>query len=298
SLPPPATGAVRDNIYFRSPLDATRAGVESGQTIVFSAGNGFANAFDVPMFTYWSSEKGPDWMITVGAVDPDAYQQYSGAGKPVDISSIGTQYPSSGGSTPTGYGEHSGTSNAAPVTAGTFAKLIQAGRSALGDLTETHANGVVASGTATGCSACPLNDGVLTRSEVQNVVFRNVVPSELGVAIDTVWPSTRFNYYYQGHGVIRGYADSDGFVAEQQRFIDGLLTGSTKARPAGETNWFVVDSKCRQKLWGSWNDGYYKGSEPSLSPVEDPIASAFNGWCSLARNEAFREIGRATGLGS
>lgn len=286
-------GFVRDNVYFGAPLDATRSASNAGQFIVFSAGNGLVNAFDVPMFTYWSSEKGPDWIITVGAADPRAQQQYSGAGKPVDISSIGSSYPSTGGTTANGAGTHSGTSNAAPVTAGTFARVIQQGRAALGDTTEGYAGGVVASGGAFACgsanAACPLANGVLTRAEVQEVVFRSVLPSSFGVALDTVWPSTAYNYYYQGHGVLTGRSQNPlQFKAEQRRFVD-VLRGSAApyARPPGEANWFVVDSKCRQKLWGAWTGGYYQGSDPILNPQADPIATAFNEWCSRTPNEAF-----------
>jgi hypothetical protein len=289
---------VRDNIYFGSPVDATRAAVESGQTIVFSAGNGFANAFDVPMLTYWSSEKGPDWIVTVGAVDPRADQQYSGAGKPVDISSYGSLYPSTGGPTANGEGEHSGTSNAAPVTAGTFAAVIQHGRELLGDLTEGHHDGVVAEGDPVSCGganqSCPLADGVLTRSEVQDVVFHNVLPSKVGATADTVWPSSQYTYYYQGHGVIGGRMNTLRYQLEQQRFTDALVGAVADfPRPPGEHNWMVVDSKCRQTLWGSWNAGYYRGVVPTLDPVADPIATRYNQACSAAPDQAFKNVAAA-----
>lgn len=284
-------GFVRDNIYFGAPVAETRTGSEAGQTIVFSAGNGLANAFDVPMFTYWSSEKGPDWMITVGAVDPSGDQQYSGAGKPVDISSYGSSYPSSGGTTANGTGTHSGTSNAAPTTAGTFARVIQRGREALGDFTEGHSEGVVASGAAVTCGtanpSCPLGDGVLTRAEVQETIFNNVLPSPVAVSANTVWPSTAYNYYYQGHGVIFGRLREQRWIVEQARFAGALRgTVANLSRPEGETEWFVVDSKCRQKLWGSWIGGYYTGVDPTLDPAGDPIASAFNTWCGKVPDEA------------
>lgn len=290
-----AAGAVRDNIYFSSPFEATKAAVEDGQTIVFSAGNGFVNAFDVPMLTYWSSEKGPDWMVTVGAVDPRADQQYSGAGKPVDISSYGVGYESSGGTTANGVGDHSGTSNAAPVVAGTIAEVIQRARMTLGDQTEGHAGGVVAEGAPVECGAanadCALGDGKLTRAEAQAAVYRNVLPSRLGVAADTIWPSTQYNYYYQGHGVVGGRMSNSRYVTEQQQFAD-FLAGNTVAltRPAGEQNWMVVDSKCRQKLWGSWTGGYYTGAVPELSETADPIAHKFNAICSQASDKAFADL--------
>jgi hypothetical protein len=293
-------GQVRDNIYFDAPIEATRAAVEAGQTIVFSAGNGFLNAFDVPMFTYWSSEKGPDWIVTVGAIDPHADQQYSGAGKPVDISSYGAAYTSTGGKTANGEGEHTGTSNAAPVTAGTFASVIQQGRVLLDDRTEGHANGVVASGKAVSCGAanasCPLGDGVLTRAEVQKAVFENVLPSRLALTADTVWPSTPYNYYYQGHGVISGRANPQKFAAEQRRFGDALagIAPAGMTRPAGEHNWMVVDSKCRQTLWGAWTGGYYTGTTPALDRTADPIAFPFNEACSKTPDRAFADVGQLT----
>lgn len=288
-------GAVRDNIYFGSPIEATKAASERGQTVVFSAGNGLANAFDVPMFTYWSSEKGPDWMVTVGAVDPRADQQYSGAGKPVDVSSYGVLYPSTGGTTANGVGEHSGTSNAAPVVAGTIASVIQRGREALGDLTEGNAGGVVAEGEPVACGDanpdCPLGDGVLTSKEARDTVFNNVLPSRAGVAADTVWPSTEYNYYYQGHGVVKGRMTQRGYDLEQFQFTS-FLTGDAASftRPAGEQNWMVVDSKCRQKLWGSWTGGYFTGTTPELSPTADPIADKFNAICSQTPDKAFADF--------
>lgn len=318
-------GPVRDNVYFGSPVRATRAAADAGQTIVFSAGNGLVNAFDVPMFTYWSSEKGPDWMVTVGAVDPDADQTYSGAGKPVDISSYGRSYPSTGGTSATGTGEHSGTSNAAPTVAGTIARVIQQARELLGDTVGGHADGVVArapeiedtstrgngngnggagqgkgrgnvapgEGTVFACgdanAACALADGVLTAVEARQVVFENVLPSELAVTPDTVWPSTEYAYYYQGHGVVFGRLHEDRYAAEQQRFLEAL-TGvvAPYERPVGEQTWMAVDSKCRQRLWGSWSGGYFDGSsEPAPSMQSDFVAWLFDTWCSQVPQDTF-----------
>lgn len=294
-------GFVRDGISLTSPVEITRKAVESGQTIGWAAGNGLINAFDAPQLTYWSAQKGPDWILTVGAAEPGSEQEYSGSGKPVDISSIGSSYPSTGGNSATGEGTHSGTSNATPVIGGTFAKLIQKGRETLGDTTEGHADGVVASGTLYECGSanrdCVLADGVLTRAEVQEVLFSAVLPAPLRLSLDTTWPSTQYSYYYQGHGVLSGRAQEPAdFISEQQSVID-VLTGAAKApqRPAGERNWFITDSKCRQRLWGSWNYGYFKGVNPALGLLTDPIAVAFEEWCSQAEEEAFLNIAREFG---
>lgn len=289
-------GPVRDNVYFGAPVEETRVAAERGQTILFSSGNGLLNAFDVPMFTYWSSEKGPDWIITVGATEPRG-QTYSGAGKPVDISSIGNGYPSTGGTTATGTGTHSGTSNATPVVAGYFGKMIQRSRELLGDVTEGVSGGVVAQGNAIACGtaapACPLGDGILTRGELQNLIFHNVSPSRTGVAPDTAWPSTSYAYYYQGHGALAGLNGGySSYQVEVTRFLDALIGDvASISRPAGERDWFTIDSKCRQKLWGSWSGGYYNGADPVLDRVDDPIASAFNEWCSKSPDEAFKGLG-------
>ena len=289
-------GYTRDNAYWKSPVDATRVASEDGLVIVFSAGNGFVNAFDVPMFTYWSSQKGPDWMVTVGAVDPDAKQTYSGAGKPADISSIGSAYPASGGATANGTGTHSGTSNAAPTTAGYFAKALQRARETLGDTTTGHSGGIIATGAPHACGAavatCALGDGVLTRSELESAVYANVLPSDLAVAADTVWPSTQLNYYYQGHGVLRGLIDGPEVYEQEWRRIADHLHGDVAAypRPAGEENWFLVDSKCRQRLWGAWNGGLWNGQAIALDPVDDPIATVYDAWCSAVPEKPFARL--------
>src|SRR3712207_7064673 len=46
-----------------SDIERQRAASERGQTIVFSAGNGIENAFQVANPTSYSSQKGPDWIV-------------------------------------------------------------------------------------------------------------------------------------------------------------------------------------------------------------------------------------------
>lgn len=278
---------VRDNLYTGGPIETTRAASEAGQFVVFSAGNGLANAFGVPTHTYTSSEKGPDWMITVGAVAPGSNDTYVGAGKPVDIASIGSGYPSTGGTTANGTGTHSGTSNAAPVVAGTLAKVLQLSRQLLDDTTSGHADGIVAQGDPVTCGpilpACPLGDGVLTRAELRDLVFHNVLPSPTKVSCcQTTMPSTEHAYYHQGHGIVHGILDGRPVHRDQVDAMVAVATGDQEPpeRPTGETDWFVIDSKCRQKIWGSWSGGSYDGTEPDLDPIEDPLAIAYDQVCS------------------
>jgi len=245
------------------------------------------------MLTYTTGEKGPDWIVTVGANSPSNDQNYLGAGKPVDISSVGQSYPSTGGGTANGTGTHSGTSNAAPVTAGMFAKVLQEARELLGDGSPGHLEGVVASGEPIACGAavpgCALGDGILTRAELQTLVYTNVLPSPQQIAAQNVIPTTQYAYYYQGHGALIGrLRGDDQWNAEWTGMIANAIGAqAASARPPGEREWFVVDSKCRQRFWGSWTGGYFTGTAPSLDPIEHPLASAFDGWCSQVPQDMF-----------
>jgi subtilisin family serine protease len=283
----------------RAPIEATRAAVEAGQTIaVASLNQGFwesdrANS-PLPEPSYLTGDQGPDWMVTVGSISADTEQTFTAAGKPVDISSYGEGYPSSGGTTATGESLFNGTSNATPVVAGTIARVIQKGRELLHDKSEGHRDGVVASGHRFRCGrenpSCPLGDGVLLRAEAQATVFQNVLPSPPVIKpTHSRIPSTEYSYAYQGHGVVYGRMPSDKYANKQQRYLDeqkrflDVLRGdaTSRDRPPGEQNWMTVDSKCRQRLWGMWTGGYYhEGVEPSLHPVTDPLATTFNAWCS------------------
>src|SRR3712207_8270807 len=57
-----------DRIYNGTDIATEKEASERGQTIFFSSGNGLENSFTVPNSTYLSSQEGPDWVVTVGAV--------------------------------------------------------------------------------------------------------------------------------------------------------------------------------------------------------------------------------------
>ena len=142
-----------------------------GQTIVSSAGNGIENAFVVPNSpdVHVRSHQGPDWMITVGATTPPEDGHYdaffdedteekpggiSGAGKPVDVASLGYDYPTayyaeSVGET--GSIGFSGTSNAAPTISGTYARSLYLARKLLLGTSRTQDKGVIARGWPVRC---------------------------------------------------------------------------------------------------------------------------------------------------
>lgn len=312
----PVPGVLRDSLWWGGEDRLTKAATEKGQSVVWAAGNGLvAGALQSPPqpTTYVSSQRGPDWVVTVGGVLPDG-QKASGAGKPVDISSVALNYPSTGGTTADGAGKHSGTSNATPVVAGTLAKVIQMGRDLLQDDDGRHADGVVGQGMPVKCAPqsriapglhrleeekgggqadCPLGDGILTRDEVEDTVFHNVLPWPMhdlqyeggplnggsGVLYPRV-PTTAVAFAYVGHGVVRGTSDPTRFALEQLRFFDALQRrGAKLARPVGEEDWMIADSRCRQRLWGTWGGGYYHGQDwPTVET--HPAALGWDGWCS------------------
>ena len=294
-------GAVgRDRVYAGSDTELQRAATERGQAIVFSAGNGVFNDFVVPNTTLLSSQEGPDWIITVGATDP-TNNDYPGAGKPADIAGIGTQYPSSYGATDLKGGKSfSGTSNATPTISGTYARALWLARQRLAGPSRVQAGGLIARGKG-GCGKarkdCELADGALTRNELQARLFGGATPTSGGFAGRRTVPSqaaglvpvpapvggapipfltapavadTRF--FSEGHGTYRARLDGTAkWLAEFDSRLWLVLTGDRPApkRPPGEAEWFVVDSFCRQSIWGSWSQGAYADGRTPL-PAPNP----------------------------
>ena len=78
------------------PERATRAAAERGQTVLFAAGNGIGNAFDVPIATYGSDQTGAAWNITVGAIRRDNQRAIVGDGIPVAHQRLGRRQPAVG----------------------------------------------------------------------------------------------------------------------------------------------------------------------------------------------------------
>jgi hypothetical protein len=280
-----------DKIYSASNLTAQRTAVERGQSVFWSASNGQANAFDAPTTTYFSSAKGPDWLITVGATSPQG-GNFTGSGKTVDLASIGTGYPSMGGSTVNGKGTFSGTSNATPVTAGMLGRALYRARQDLAGRSRVQANGVVASGTPIACGPvradCELGDGTLTRAELERRLFEGAIRTPEGpefsiTGVRTPMTVEEYDLASEGYGTYFGrVAGNDKWQAEEQRIygpMDG--TAALTPRPAGEREWMTVDSYCRQEIWGSWTQGtYVAGKTPLPGPAPTyPLRSALEATC-------------------
>ena len=283
-------------IYNGETVEDQRAASERGQTIFFSAGNGFENAYTVPNPTYMSSQKGPDWLITVGAVNggEDNYYDdplrgsanhasFSGAGKPVDVAGVGADYPSAyrattvGGTGRSGFG---GTSNAAPTVAGTYARALYLARLDLAGPSRIQRGGVIAAGGGFRCGkarpACELGDGKLTATELRTRLLHGAIHTPAGMTTFAEGAQTpaigEEEFMNEGHGTY--FARETGKVKDWLKEFERVLAplegrAKTLERPAGEREWMTVDSYCRQDIWGAWRGGYYIDGKTEL-PGPDP----------------------------
>lgn len=278
----------RDRFYSGSDVEAQRAASKRGQTIFFSAGNGQENAFAIPNTTLFSSQEGPDWIVTVGAVSPQvdepienmpgSHASYTGAGKPADIAGIGGDYPASyyadtvSETGATGFG---GTSNATPTIAGTYARGLYLARTAMSGMSRTQNGGIVSVGQAkcgTARSNCEVGDGKLTAVELRRRLFQGAVHTPAGMTATSneggeTPPIGEDEFLNEGHGTYfaRETQDDKAWLDEFQRFIAPMFgRRKTLDRPPGEKAWFIVDSFCRQHLWGNWKLGYYVEDKTEL----------------------------------
>ena len=255
---------VRDRIYNGTDVVTERAASERGQTTFFSAGNGLENAFTVPNSTLKSSQEGPDWVVTVGATDPNG-KDYTGTGKPADIAGIGVSYPSAYGSTTVSDGKtFSGTSNATPQVAGTYGQALWQLRKSAPGPSRAQSRGFVVGSS-------------VTATTLRRALFHAAVPTAggytdgvVGVAESPAVADSRFAA--EGYGTFRGALNKNGGVAaEVAQIVKIARGGKPAARPAGEKDWFVTDSWCRQMIWGSWSQGDFVSQAKTPVPASDPV---------------------------
>ena len=267
----------RERLYSDSDTELQKTATERGQNILFSSGNGISNTFTVPNPTLFSSQEGPDWIITVGGVTPSG-GNYTGAGKPADIASVGGGYKSAyGGTTVTGEGDFGGTSNATPVAAGMLATSLYEARKAMEGPSRAQDGGVVARGAFT-CGAvrpnCELGDGVLTTTELRTRFFEAAARTPQGFdpggTVATPAKTEETELAAEGYGAFFGRVrNTTEWRAEQARISGPMFgTAAAQARPAGEREWFVVDSWCRQQIWGTWGGGSWTTGQ--ALPGADP----------------------------
>lgn len=281
----------RDRLYSGSDTEAQRAASERGQTIFFSAGNGQNNDYLAPNTTWFSSQEGPDWIITVGGTASTGHN-WTGTGKPADVAGPTTSYPSAGGTTVAGEGTFGGTSNATPVLAGLYARALGVARVQLAGPSRGQAGGVVATGAPIACGtarpACELGDGELTAAELRTRFLHAAVRTPEGlrtggsVQVNAPVSPEEGELMAEGHGTFWGRLRDDYTWDEETARILGPLDGTAAAlaRPAGEREWFVVDSWCRQQLWGEWTGGAWRAGEPLPAPDSAwPVRTALAASC-------------------
>ena len=293
------TPVTRDRFYSGSNTKLQEKASERGQTIFFSAGNGQANAFLIPNTTLMSSQEGPDWIVTVGAVSPGTHASYTGHGKPADIAGIGSGYPAAYGSPHvggTGSGGFGGTSNATPQIAGLYARALFKTREAMRGSSRLQSGGVIARGSGLRCGPdrrdCETRDGRLTASELRNRLFKGAVHTAAGMTPAGVGSAPVVadeEYLNEGHGSYFGREkgpSSKQWLKEFERLL-GPLFGTAKElkRPEGEREWMTVASYCRQHLWGKWRGGYYRQGSSELPGFDTdyPIRSAIETACPYLR---------------
>ncbi len=150
---------------------------------------------------------------------------------------------------------------------------------------------MIASGKPIACGlarpGCELGDGELTVDELRERLLHGAAPTNQGT---TTFIGGRIpeiadeEMLSQGHGAYFGRESKDrgAWLAEFDRIMaptEGRAAPLT--RPKGEREWMVVDSYCRQRMWGAWDSGYYRAGETAL-PGPDPaypIRSAYEQTC-------------------
>jgi subtilase family protein len=243
---------------------ANRKAAERGMTQLYAAGNGYGNAFDVPMTTWTSTNAGPDWHVIVGAARTDNKRPIVGDANPVDISSWGDgTIPSACVSGTTSMCNFGGTSAATPLTAGVFGQVLREVRRAVGDTFAGARPGqTVAKGKSVPASEF-LRDGVLTRAELWNIVFHSADAfGAEGVPVPPythTWPGpASTDYLFGGYGL----ATPESAL----RAIDVALGRAPLASRPSEDSFFATDAAVRDALWGTWDSGSTSSSSSSATP--------------------------------
>ncbi|MBE1878474.1 S8 family serine peptidase [Myceligenerans pegani] len=232
--------------------EVTKEAVERGQTVLFAAGNGVGNAFDVPVSTWHSDQTGPDWNITVGAIRRDNQRAVVGDGIPVHVSAWGDgNLPSACRTGTVGQCAFGGTSAATPYTAGVFGTVLTQARAAVGDGAAGQRSGqVVASGIALDDSVY-LADGELTRAELREAVLKTAVPlNQENSTSPYPYPLTA-PYAGESNVLFEGYGAATPNSAK--RAVDVLLGAALLPERPFEDEFFALDRIVRDSLWGGYD---------------------------------------------
>jgi hypothetical protein len=231
---------------------SARTAVERGQTVLFAAGNGVGNAFDVPQATWGQDSVGPDWVITVGAIRRDNHRAIVGDGIPAHISAWGDgNLPSACRTGTVGQCAFGGTSAATPYTAGVFGTVLTEVRRAIGDVKAGQKPGqVVALGHPIEESVY-LEDGKLTRAELREVVLKTAQPlNQRNDVSPFPYPLTA-PYLGEANVLFEGYGAATPESA--QRAIRVLLGQESLHEREFEDSFFALDRQVRDTIYGGYD---------------------------------------------
>jgi hypothetical protein len=189
-------------------------------------------------------------VVTVGAISPRNEQDYGWHSVPVDVSSYGNHWPAAAPFSLDGEQVFGGTSNATPVTAGVFSRALLAVRHALGDavegihLDETTGQSVTALGPPN-LAGGPAGDGVLTRVELQDAVFKTARPGHIDpdnfLYDPLVVPDSPAYFTMQGYGLAN--------VASAGRAEDVLLGRAAMPERPEVDAWIASIDLIRDSVW-------------------------------------------------
>jgi hypothetical protein len=246
--------------------DASKAAVERGQTVLFAAGNGVGNAFDVPQAAYGSEQVGPDWNVIVGAIRRDNQRAIIGDSIPVHISAWGDgNLPSACRTGTVGQCAFGGTSAATPYTAGVFGTVLSAARRARGDTAVGQRPGqVIAEGLPIEESEA-LADGKLTRAELREAILRTAFPLNQQNEMSPYPYTGTAPYLGEANVLFEGWGAATPESA--QRAIDVLLGRAVVPERSFEESFFALDRGIRDRLYGGYDrDG---DGTADVSPLPD-----------------------------
>ncbi|HEX9437896.1 MAG TPA: S8 family serine peptidase [Candidatus Limnocylindria bacterium] len=232
----------------------TRTAVERGQSVLFAAGNGTANAFDTPSPTYGTATTGPDWNVVVGAIRRDNSRAIVGDGTPAHLSSWGDgNLPSACRTGTVSQCAFGGTSAATPYTAGIFGNVLTEVRRRIGDTNVGQRAGqVIASGSALADSRY-LADGKLTRAELREAILKTALPlNQENAQTIPIFPYPLTAPYVGDINVLfEGYGAATPNSA--RRAVDVLLGKASLPVREAEDRWFAVDRQIRDSIWGGYD---------------------------------------------
>lgn len=252
-----------------------RPNVESGQVVVVAAGNGepggaprgLASAYTPARdlsYSYWTA--GPDWVVTVGASDPQTKGASTWHTYPVDIIAPGT-----GCTVPHPFHRQdhvlfSGTSCSAPIVAGQVGSVLAHARELVHD---------GATGPRSGQRLVVPEDvraPTTTREDLTRAFLLTAGPAGRGtIPVEFQDPSDPSTWTHGGQILGPVHAGWGVHTSSTLAHAAQVLAGRepAPAPSAEEATWFAIDRRLRLDLWGGWDDG--ASSIPFPAPLAEPV---------------------------